>query len=188
MIYRFTLISDEIDHFIREIQIDSQASFLDFHKAILASVGYPNDQMTSFFLCGEDWEKETEITLEDMGGSSDEDTWVMESTPLNELVEDEHQHLLYVFDPLADRVFFIELSEIITGKTLASPICTKKVGEAPQQLLDFDQLMNMNTTTSSLDLDDSFSDDQGFDLDELDPEGMDFIDDSFSTGGGSDLF
>lgn len=185
MIYRFTLISDEIDRFIREIQIDSEASFLDFHKAILDSVGYPNDQMTSFFICNEDWEKETEITLEDMGSSSDEDTWLMEDTPLNELVEDEHQHLLYVFDPLADRVFFIELSEIITGKNLDSPICTKKVGEAPQQVLDFDQLMNMNAAPS-LDLDDSFNDDQDFDLDELDPEGMGFIDEGFS--GGSDLY
>lgn len=185
MIYRFTLISDEIDKFVREIQIDSEATFLDFHKAILASVGFPDDQMTSFFICNEDWEKETEITLEDMGGSSDEDNWVMEDTVISELVEDEHQHLLYVFDPLADRVFFIELSEIITGKNLTEPVCTKKVGPAPQQVLDFDQLMNMNTTTS-LDLDDSFNDDQSFDLDELDPEGMDFIDEGFD--GGSDLF
>ncbi len=71
MVYRFTLISDEVDHFLREIQIDSEATFLDFHKAILEAVGYPDDQMTSFFLCNESWEKETEITLEDMGREAD---------------------------------------------------------------------------------------------------------------------
>ena len=51
MIYRFTLISDEADDFIREIQIDPEATFYDFHEAILKSVGYANDQMTSFFIC-----------------------------------------------------------------------------------------------------------------------------------------
>lgn len=187
MVYRFTLISDEADHFLREIQIDSEATFLDFHKAILSSVGYPDDQMTSFFICNDSWEKETEITLEDMGRSSDEDNWVMADTVISELVEDEKQRLIYVFDPLAERVFFIELSEIITGKQLKAPVCTKKVGDAPAQTLDFDQLMNIGSSNSiSLDLDDDFGDDSGFDLDELDPEGMDIIDDSFNPS--EDIF
>ena len=51
MIYRFTIISDEVDDFVREIQIDPEATFYDFHEAILKSVGYANDQMTSFFIC-----------------------------------------------------------------------------------------------------------------------------------------
>ena len=50
MVYRFTIISDEVDNVRREIQIDSEATFLDFHNAILKSVGYSNDQMTSFFI------------------------------------------------------------------------------------------------------------------------------------------
>ena len=171
MIYRFTIISDEVDNFRREIQIDSDATFLDFHNAILKSVGYPNDQMTSFFVCDDNWEKETEVTLEDMGTSSDVDSWIMEETPLSELLEEEKQHLLYIFDPLADRAFFIELTEIITGKDLDEAVCTKQVGEAPQQLLDFDQLMAAQVSTTALD--DSFSDDEDFDLDEIDPDGFD---------------
>ena len=54
MIYRFTIISDEVDDFVREIQIDPEATFLDFHEAILKSVGYTNDQMTSFFICDDE--------------------------------------------------------------------------------------------------------------------------------------
>ena len=57
MIYRFTIISDEVDDFVREIQIDPEATFYDFHEAILKSVGYANDQMTSFFICDDDWER-----------------------------------------------------------------------------------------------------------------------------------
>ena len=169
MVYRFTIISDEVDNFRREIQINSDATFLDLHNAILKSVGYPNDQMTSFFICDDNWEKETEITVEDMGTRSDMDSWIMEETPLNELLEDEKQHLLYIFDPLADRAFFMELSEIITGKSLDEAVCTKTMGEAPQHVLDFDQLMATQVTTG---LDDSFSDDEDFDLDEIDPDGF----------------
>ena len=121
MIYRFTIISDEVDDFIREIKIDSDATFYDFHKSILDACGYSDDQMTSFFICDEDWEKEKEITLEDMGTSSEEDSWIMKDTRLSELIEDEKQRLLYVFDPLTERVFFIELSEIIPGQDLEQP-------------------------------------------------------------------
>lgn len=61
MIYRFTLISDEVDDFIREIKIDSEATFFDLHEAILKAAGYKDDQMTSFFICDDDWEKDQEM-------------------------------------------------------------------------------------------------------------------------------
>ena len=59
---------------------------------------------------------------------------------------------------------------MITGKDLDEAICTKQTGDAPQQLLDFDQLMAVQTTSTALD--DSFSDDEDFDLDEIDPDGF----------------
>ncbi|MGL5273250.1 MAG: IS1096 element passenger TnpR family protein [Phocaeicola sp.] len=171
MIYRFTIISDEVDDFIREIQIDSEANFFDLHEAILSSVGYNNEQITSFFTCDEDWEKEVEITLEDMGGSSEEDTYVMKDTALSTLLEDEKQKLLYVFDPLAERLFFIELSEIITGKGLDKAACTRKAGEAPTQTVNFEELFS--STGGSVDLDETFYGDQEFDMEDFDPEGFD---------------
>lgn len=169
MIYRFTLISDESDDFVREIQIDPEASFYDFHEAILKSVGYANDQMTSFFICDEDWEKEKEVTLEEMDDNPEVDSWVMKETPLSELVEDEKQRLLYVFDFMTERCFFIELSEIITGKDVKEAKCTKKEGNAPKQTIDFEELAAAN---SSLDLDENFYGDQDFDLEDFDPEGF----------------
>ena len=104
MIYRFTIISDEVDDFVREIQIDPEATFFDFHEAILKSVGYANDQMTSFFICDDDWEKEKEVTLEEMDDNPEIDSWVMKETPISELIEDEKQKLLYVFDYMTELV------------------------------------------------------------------------------------
>ena len=171
MVYRFTMISDEADDFLREIQIDSDATFFDLHSAILQSTGYNAEQMTSFFTCDDDWEKEQEITLEEMDSSSDEDSYVMRETRLGELLEDEKQKMIYVFDPLAERVFFIELSEIIIGKELKEAACTRKEGKAPQQVLDFDDIMA--TQTNNLDLDENFYGDKEFDLEDFDPEGFD---------------
>ena len=176
MIYRFIFVSDEVDDFYREIQIDSEASFLDFHKAILDSVGYPDDQMTSFFICEDNWEKREEITREEMNTSSDVDSWVMESTRISELVEDEKQRLIYIFDPLTDRCFFIELKEIVYGKNIDSAVCTGKGGIAPKQLIDFDSI---KATTTSLDIDENFYGDEDFDSDDLDLDGFDM-----GNGGG----
>lgn len=168
MIYRFTIVSDEVDDFVREIKIDSDATFYDFHKAILEATGYKDDQVTSFFICDENWEKEKEVTLEDMNTRSDEDSWVMVETRLSDLLEDEKQRLLYVFDPLADRVFFIELTEIIPGKDLAQAICSRKQGKAPKQVIDFDEQAKANGITPNVDLDENFYGDQTFDPDEFD--------------------
>ena len=65
MVYRFVIFSDEVDNFFREIKIDADATFFDFHNAILDSVGYEKNQVTSFFLCSDQWEREQEITLFD---------------------------------------------------------------------------------------------------------------------------
>ncbi|MDR3117843.1 MAG: plasmid pRiA4b ORF-3 family protein [Mediterranea sp.] len=170
MIYRFTIISDEVDNFIREIQIDPEATFFDFHKAILKSTNYRDDQMTSFFICDSDWKKEQEVTLEEMNVNSEVDSWIMSETILNELIEDEKQKLLYVFDNMTERCFFIELSEIITGKNIKTAVCTRNEGEAPKQIVDFEELA---TTSGSIDLDEEFYGDQDFDMEDFDAEGFD---------------
>lgn len=167
MVYRFLLLSDEADNFKREIQISSQATFLDFHKEILKTTGYDEDQMYSFFICGDDWSKQTEITLIEMDTSSEEDNYIMENTLLEDLLEEEHQKLLYVFDQLHERVFFIELREIITGKDLKEPVCTKSVGIPPKQFVDFD----ITTSEVSSDFGENFYGDDAYNDEDL--EGLD---------------
>ena len=171
MIYRFTIISDEVDDFIREIQIDPEATFFDSHEAILKSVGYTNDQMTSFFICDDDWEKEKEVTLEEMDDNPEMDSWIMKDTTISELVEEEKQKLLYVFDYMTERCFFIELTEIITGQDMKGAKCTKKSGEAPKQTIDFEEMEAKNS--ANLDLDENFYGDQDFDMEDFDQDGFD---------------
>ncbi|MGC3979345.1 MAG: hypothetical protein QM751_14640 [Paludibacteraceae bacterium] len=173
MIFKFTIISDEVDNFLRIIEIDSEASFLDFHHAILDSVDYEKNQLTSFFLCNDDWEKEQEITLIEMESSSEYDNLVMEDTVLDEILTDEKQKLMYVFDMISDRAFFIELTEMIPGKDLDEPVCKASKGKAPKQLAEQDDFVNVATKAApSATGDESFYGDEDFNIDELDEEGF----------------
>lgn len=168
MIYRFTFLSDESEGFKRVFEADSEATFLELHRAILASVGYPDDQMTSFFMCNDRWEKEQEVTLMEMESTYEYDNMVMDSTRLSELLTDEKQKLMYIFDPMFERNFFGELTAIVPGKSMEGVQCTEKKGKAPEQLQKEDDLL---ATTHVTDIDEDFYGDSQYDLDELDPDG-----------------
>ena len=168
MIFKFKILSDEVDNFQRVINIDSEATFLELHDAILDSVEYEKNQITSFFTCSDDWEKQQEVTLIEMESSSEYDNLVMEETKLDELLTNEKQKLLYIFDMILERAFFIELSEIITGKTLKKAECTLTTGEPPVQMLDDDAFIIPTKIT----VEENFYGDEEFDIDEMDDEGF----------------
>jgi hypothetical protein len=165
MIYRFLILSDEVDNFKREIKISPDATFFDLHNAILDATKYKRDEMCSFFICDDDWRKKIEVTLVDMDASSETDTYLMERTALDELLEDERQKLIYVFDYFTERAFFIELSEIITGQNIDRPICSLAIGLPPPQTLSIDE---MEKTAEQFDLGEDFYGDSEFNDDELD--------------------
>ena len=176
MRYKFRLLSDEVDNFRRDIEIDSEATFRELNNAILESVNYPDDQMTSFFICTDQWIKEVEITREDMGGMSEDENYSMAETIIGDLVEEEKQKLIDVFDPLADRVFFMELNKIEFGKDLEKAVCVKSTGDAPAQTLNFDELMNKTNTTVVTEEDDfneDFYGSDGYNEDDIDLDGYD---------------
>lgn len=182
MVYRFKLVSDEVSNFSREIEIDSENTFLQLRNAILESVNFTKDELDSFFLCNDEWEREDEITLEDMGSSaSDQDLWLMENTPLEELIEDEGQKLVFVFDYITERSFFMELKEILPSRRLIEPICTIKRGKAPAQFVDmeeFDKAIDAKAREASVieDMDIESIDQRGaFNEDEIE-DGFDIMD------------
>jgi len=180
MVYKFTILSDEVDNFIRVINIDSEAKFIDLHNAILDSVGYEKNLMTSFFICSDNWEKGQEVTLVEMDSSSEYDNLVMEDTTLEELLVDENQKMLYVFDMISDRVFFIELTEIIPRKNLEKPVCITSEGVAPVQVIIDEGI----TVAPKANIDENFYGDEDYELDELDEEGfgeMNFDDSTLFT-------
>ena len=98
MIYKFRIISDENELFSRTIEISEDDTFLSFHKAILKACDFKDSEMTSFFVSNDEWDKEQEITLFDMG-AEDTGTIPMQKTKLNEFISNKEDKLIYQFCP-----------------------------------------------------------------------------------------
>ena len=180
MIYKITFSCDEVDDFRRVFEADSEATFLDLHQAILKSVGYPDDQMTSFYMCNDYWEKGQEVTLMEMGSNFEYDNMIMDSTRLSDLLEDRGQRIIYVFDPMYERCFFGSLSEILPGYC-DGVICAESRGNAPKQLQTEDVAEAARAKDAKdWGLDDDLFGDSQFDIEDLDAEG--FQDLSFDDG------
>ncbi len=178
MIFKFRIVSDEVENFKREIQIDATATFLDLKKAICSSVGYDATQMSSFFLCDRNWEKEKEITFEDMGVDDEDEVYLMDESVLSDFIEDEGQKLLYVFDYLTERMFFIEMTELVTGRSLKDPFCSLSLGTPPPEFVDIDEFdakidEKQKTAARNTDLDEDFYGSDSFNEDEFEGQGFD---------------
>lgn len=182
MIYRITFSCEEGDpKFRRVFEADSEATFFDLHKAILASVKYEEGQMTSFFLCNDDWEKGQEVTLIPMDSNFEYDNMVMEDTRLSDLLTEQGQRLIYVFDPMFERYFFGSLREVKAG-SMDGVACVESTGRAPKQLKADDDLMAGigKGGKNDLDMDDDFYGGSQYDAGDIDMEG--FQDLSFEDG------
>ncbi len=176
-------MNDEVDDFKRSFECDSEATFQDLHNAILASVDYPNDQMTSFFMCNDRWERGQEVTLIEMPDGMEYDNMVMDATRLSDLLTEQKQRLIYVFDPMFDRYFFGSLAKIEAGSVPENVRLVDSKGKAPKQLQTDEgsasKKGNDDDAYGFLEEFDSFSKDM-YDSDELDMEG--FQDLSFDDG------
>ena len=178
MIYKFLLTSDEVENYKREIHIDADATFYDLHKIIIACNDYTEGEMTSFFMCDHWWKTKEEISLIEIETDSDVDSFVMKDEILSDWMEEEEDKLIYLFDYSKERGFFMELTEMILGKNLASAKCKDKEGEAPPQFIkEVEEVPKPVVTTSiPLDTDDKFYGDEEYDPEELDLEGFEGLD------------
>ncbi len=111
-----------------------------------------------------------------MGSDADQDVWLMDESVLSDFIDDEGQKLLYVFDYMTERAFFIEMTEIVTGRSLKDPVCSLSLGQAPQEIVDldeFDARVDAKQAAVTADLDEDFYGDQDYNADEFDAEGFD---------------
>jgi hypothetical protein len=131
MVLKFVMLSDEDESFIREFEFLDSHTLLDFHNAIQSELEFDKSQLASFFITSDNWEKEEEFTLFDMGANSA----TMEETLIDDVIIKKNQKLLYVFDYFNDRALFIEYTgEAKEDEDSEYPVCTGGKGEAPRQV------------------------------------------------------
>ena len=137
MIYIFKIKTNEDPGFTRLIEIDPESTFSLLHSAIQQNLDFDSDQLASFFIADENWSKRVEVTLIDMG-SNGIPYYSMKKTKINDLIKKKGQKLLYIFDFLNDRSFYIELTEISMERILNEPKIAYQQGKAPKQVLTED--------------------------------------------------
>ncbi len=132
MVYKFVVLSDEDESFVREFEFLDTHTLLDFHNLIQDELEFDKSQMASFFMTTDNWEKEEEFTLFDMGAGSS----TMDSAVLEDIIFRKNQKLLYVFDFFNERALFVEYTgetKEIDGREL--PACTNSKGVPPKQVV-----------------------------------------------------
>lgn len=150
--YKFRVYYDEVEDFVRDIEILSNDNFENFHKILLSSIGLDGQELASFYICDSKWNKQKEISLMDMGDDSEKEDpeyeegdefslrsklpiSVMKDSLLKDFITDPHQHIMYEYDFLNPKVFYIELLKVLPAEDgVEYPRCTNKVKELPKQV------------------------------------------------------
>jgi hypothetical protein len=160
-VYKFRVLLEDQDDFLRDYEIGSKQTFGDFHRILIGSLNLDGKELASFSVCDSRWKKIKEITLIDMMDSAEEQEdsfdedeepkfrmpmFVMDDVKIKDMIDDPHQRLIYEYNFLNPQLFFIELikiSEAVPGKDY--PVCVKQTGEltkaaVPLPSFDFDDI------------------------------------------------
>lgn len=130
MIYHFRLILDTKEDVFRDIALEENASFEDFHNAITQAFGFGGSEMAVFYESNDNWEQGNSISLFDMG---DEESRRMSDMLLNDIFP-EHSKMLYIYDFLNLWTFFVELIETDEPKPGNTyPLLLFSHGDVPEQ-------------------------------------------------------
>ncbi len=116
IIYKFRMLSDENDHFVRDYEVGSETTLLELHNFIIESLDY-EPCIASFYTADNRWERLAEFTAENMGLEDIDDdelegdipTKPMEGVKLSDIMTHLHDRLIYLFDMFGNRAYFLEL-------------------------------------------------------------------------------
>ncbi len=182
--YKFKVYFDEVEDFVRDIEILANDNFESLHKLLYECIGLKGNEFAAFSICDQKWNKQKEITLMDTSDDEDmeepeydeEDTFstksrlpkfVMKDALLKDFISDPHQHILYEYDFMNPKIFYLELQKVVkTEDGSELPRCTYKAMELPVQLTAADVPNPEEVELEDIDLDDEEEDDlfgDGFD-------------------------
>ncbi|SVC47892.1 uncharacterized protein METZ01_LOCUS300746, partial [marine metagenome] len=114
MIYRLRVIldNDTEDDIFRDIEINKKDALVEFHKSIITSFGFSNNEIASFYLSDNQWNQGEEISLFSF---EDQDNKLMSDVLINDVINNQNNKLIYVYDFLHMWTFLIELVEVAEG-------------------------------------------------------------------------
>jgi hypothetical protein len=133
-IYRFRVSFEDYDDIERDIDIKSNQTFEDLHRAIHQSTGYQVDASSSFYVSNDQWIKNEEIAFLPNPRKVNNGVVLMSNSKLSSFIDDPHQKFYYTYNFDRPFDFHVELVKIILndepGKTY--PSVARSLGEAPK--------------------------------------------------------
>lgn len=133
-VYRFRVSFEDFDDIVREIDIKSNHTFEDLHRAIHTATGYNVEQSSSFYVSNDQWTKGDEIAYLPAPRKADRGVALMGKTKLSSLIDDPHQKFYYTYNFDRPFDFHVELIKILlteeAGKTY--PNIFRSAGEVPK--------------------------------------------------------
>lgn len=108
MVYKIRVILNTEEDVIRDIAIDASGTLEDLHNSITNSFGFTGEEMASFYRSDETWVQGEEHPLFDMGEGVDQKIQMRDVT-LNQILLDENDKLIYVYDFFNMWSFYVEL-------------------------------------------------------------------------------
>jgi hypothetical protein len=133
--FRVLLDSEEDKEIFRDILIDENDNFESLYHAIINSFRFEGDQMASFYMSNDDWDKGHEISLMDMNYGDeaiDEVASVMSGAVLRDFMHVADQKVILVYDFMRMWIFLIELIDR-SEEIIESPMVALSVGIAPPE-------------------------------------------------------
>ena len=134
-LYRFRITFEDYDDVVREIDVKSNQTFEDLHRAIHQSTGYNPEYPSSFYISNDQWIKGEEITFMPNQKRIDRKVALMDKVKLLSYIDDPHQKFYYTFNFDRPFDFHVELMKIILDEApgVTYPAVIKSTGEAPKQ-------------------------------------------------------
>lgn len=132
-IYRFSVIFEDYDEVIREIDMLSKHTFMDLHEAIHKATGYNPALPSSFYVSNDQWKKGTEIAYMPDERKISQGVIEMENARLSKFIDDPHQKFYYTYNFERPFDFHVQLIKILKEEDgVEYPVLFKSVGIVPK--------------------------------------------------------
>jgi len=133
MVFKFKIISDKVENFVLHIDADAKNTFFELHEAIQIACNFDSSELTTFFMADEEWDKGLEIAMYAIKSPAQPLPKIMKQTALGDLLKEQEDKLIYIFDIINQKSLFIQLNQIVMEDKLNLPIVSYNKGVSPAQ-------------------------------------------------------
>lgn len=131
--YKVRVILDADDDVIRTLIVDEKFSLEKLHFDIANAFGFDGSEMASFYKSDHEWNQGQEIPLFNMAEAGEQ--LFMSSCITEDILPENNDKLIYVYDFLHMWTFYVEVIEITTTTVTETKVILS-VGEIPKEAPD----------------------------------------------------